>query len=129
MSTPTPHQPPAEAVRAAEEAIQELLRIHALKFAPCNSYGLAAIISEQTALPQLLEDKARLDWLIAQSAYLSHSRDGEVCNVWFSYDPKDESNGPIPVQGYPQKCYLDPREAIDQARRALAQQEKGETKS
>lgn len=65
--------------------------------------------------PTLLADKVRLNWLMANGAYVSHSRDGEVCNVWFSQDPDDDSNGAVPVEGYPQKCYHDPREAIDAA--------------
>lgn len=59
-----------------------------------------------------VSDTEMLNWLIANSAYVSHSRDGEVCNVWFDDDPEDESNGPVPVEGYPQKCYYDAREAI-----------------
>lgn len=62
-----------------------------------------------------LSDTDRLNWLIANSAYVSHSRDGEMCNVWFNYDPNDDSNGAVPVEGYPQKCYGDAREAIDAA--------------
>lgn len=59
-------------------------------------------------------DTERLDWLIAHGAYLSHSRDGDTCNVWLRYDPFDESNDEsVPVEGYPQKCYCDAREAID----------------
>lgn len=64
-----------------------------------------------------MTDTDRLNWLIAHGAYLSHSRDGEVCNVWFSYDPDDDSNGAVPVEGYPQKCYHDARAAIDAAMR------------
>lgn len=60
-------------------------------------------------------DSERLDWLISRGAYVSHSRDGDVCNVWFSHDPDDDSGGPVPVEGYPQKCYIDAREAIDAA--------------
>lgn len=63
--------------------------------------------------PPIITDTDRLNWLIAHSAYLSHSRDGEVCNVWFSQDPFDDSNGAVPAEGYPQKCYYDAREAID----------------
>lgn len=66
-------------------------------------------------LAELRRDQKRLDWLIAHSAFLSHSRDGEVCNVWFSQDPDDDSNGAVPAQGYPQKCYGDAREAVDAA--------------
>lgn len=60
-------------------------------------------------------DKRRLEWLVAHSAFLSHSRDGEVCNVWFAHDPDDDSNGAVPIEGYPQKCYVDSRAAIDAA--------------
>lgn len=63
----------------------------------------------------VITDTQRLNWLIARSAFVSHSRDGEVCNVWFSQDPEDDSNGAVPVEGYPQKCYHDAREAIDAA--------------
>lgn len=62
-------------------------------------------------------DTDMLNWLIAHSAYLSHSRDGEVCNVWFAHDPNDDSNGAVPAEGYPQKCYHDAREAIRAAMR------------
>jgi hypothetical protein len=65
--------------------------------------------------PGDITDTDRLNWMIAHSAYLSHSRDGEVCNVWLSQDPDDDSNGAVPAQGYPQKCYYDAREAIDAA--------------
>jgi len=58
-------------------------------------------------------DRKRLEWMIANSAFISHSSDGEMCNVWFSHDPEDDGGGPVPVEGYPQKCYHDPREAID----------------
>lgn len=67
--------------------------------------------------PGDVTDTDRLNWMIAHSAFLSHSRDGEVCNVWFSQDPDDDSNGAVPAEGYPQKCYYDAREAIDAAMR------------
>lgn len=73
---------------------------------------------KKTAAPAPLpSDTVLLDWLIAHSAYVSHSRDGEVCNVWFTQDPEDASNGAVPVEGYPQKCYHDAREAICKAMR------------
>ena len=64
----------------------------------------------------LATDKERLEFLNSHGAYISHSRDGEVCNVWrFDEDGEQE-----PVEGYPQKCYYDFREAIDKARATLA---------
>lgn len=67
--------------------------------------------------PADARDTDRLNWMIAHGAYLSHSRDGEVCNVWFRYEPNDDSGDSVPVEGYPQKCYYDAREAIDAAMR------------
>lgn len=66
---------------------------------------------------ELKRDKERLDWLVSHGAFISHSRDGEVCNVWFSHDPDDDGGGAVPVEGYPQKCYYYPRAAIDAARK------------
>lgn len=65
-------------------------------------------------------DTDLLNWLIAHSAYLSHSRDMEVCNVWFAHDPDDDGGGAVPAEGYPQKCYYDAREAIRKAMRGKA---------
>lgn len=62
-------------------------------------------------------ESQRLNWMISRSAYVSHSRDGEVCNVWYAHDPDDDGGGAVPVEGYPQKCYHDAREAIDAAMR------------
>ncbi|MER9768906.1 hypothetical protein NKJ09_22910 [Mesorhizobium sp. M0189] len=59
----------------------------------------------------LAKDKARLDYLIAFGARISWSRDSEVCNVWIMGECDQE-----PAEGYPQKIYHDPREAIDAAR-------------
>lgn len=74
--------------------------------------------SALTALCEEMErDTERLDWLISRGAYLSLSRDGDVCNVWYSHDPDDDSNGAVPVEGYPQKCHNTAREAIDAAMR------------
>jgi len=66
-------------------------------------------------LPSKITNTDRLNWMIAHGAFISHSRDGEVCNVWFSYDPDDDCNGAVPVEGYPQKCYNNAYEAIDAA--------------
>ncbi len=82
---------------------------------------------QQTAAPKAdsspsqgsANDTDRLNWMIANGTYISHSNDGEVCNVWFSFDPNDPGNGPVPVEGYPQKCHYDAREAIDAAMRWL----------
>lgn len=63
--------------------------------------------------PGDITDTDRLNWLIAHGAFLSYSRDGDCCNVWLSHDPDDDSNGAVPAEGYPQKCYNDPRAAID----------------
>jgi hypothetical protein len=41
-----------------------------------------------------------------------------VCNVWFAHDLDDDSNGAVPAEGYPQKCYHDAREAIRAAMRS-----------
>ena len=62
-----------------------------------------------------ITDTDRLNWLINNNACVFYSRDREVCNVWVSSDPNDDSIGPYPVEGYPQKCYNDAREAIDAA--------------
>jgi hypothetical protein len=62
-------------------------------------------------------DTELLNWMISHGAYLSYSRDGECCNVWFRHDPNDETNDSVPVEGFPQKRYNDPREAIAAAMR------------
>jgi len=40
--------------------------------------------------PQILAEKRRLEWLIANSAYVAHARDGEVC--WVMMRPDEESD-------------------------------------
>jgi len=67
----------------------------------------------ETEAAELRKDRDRLDWLIQHEAYVSHSRDGEVCNVWFRWDDEGQEGGP--AEGYPQKCYHDGRQAIDAA--------------
>ena len=69
----------------------------------------------QAEVAALREDRDRLDWMVGHSAYVSHSRDGEVCNVFVPSNEDDE--GHVPAEGHPQKCYYDARTAIDQARR------------
>lgn len=54
-------------------------------------------------------DTQRLDFVAAHSAWVSHSSDGEVCNLWH----RDDDGKPRPMQGYPQRCYNDHRQAID----------------
>lgn len=79
-----------------------------------------ALRSPNDALTKALEDeRTRLNFMISYGAYIAHSRDGEVCNVWL---PADEGDEERPAEGYPQKCYHDAREAIDGARRALGKE-------
>jgi hypothetical protein len=61
-----------------------------------------------------MSDTVMLNWMIEYSAHVSHSRDGEVCNVWMP----DEDGTDEPAEGYPQKCYSDPRKAIQAAMKA-----------
>lgn len=71
-------------------------------------------ISKEEAFRGLeITDTDRLNYLIATEAYFSWSRDSEVCNVWLSSDWDGEPARP--AEGYPQKTYYDPREAIDAA--------------
>jgi len=58
-------------------------------------------------------DTERLNWIVAHSAFVSHSNDCEVCNVWLSHDNDGDPGEPTPFEGYPQKCYASAREAID----------------
>jgi hypothetical protein len=69
---------------------------------------------------RLANAERRLAWMISRSAYISHSRDGEVCSVWMPSD-QDDGQEHMPVEGYPQKCYYDPYEAIDRAIKAEGQ--------
>ena len=80
-----------------------------------ENHGLSSKPGDVWCNPGDIHDTDRLNWLIGHSAYLSHSQDGEVCNVWFAHDPNDDGGGAVPVEGYPQKCYYDAREAIDAA--------------
>jgi hypothetical protein len=57
--------------------------------------------------------QTRLDFLSTFGGRISWSRDREVCNVWIESD--EESEPAKPAEGYPQKCYHDPAEAIDAA--------------
>lgn len=68
---------------------------------------------ELEEVERVVTDTERLNWLIAHSAYVSYSRDGEVCNVWYRFDPNDDAGDSVPVQGFPQKNYSNPRDAID----------------
>lgn len=106
----------ARVAELKREALDRVAHINKLEFALAFEKEQALARSE-AATPAKHPDTERLDWMIAYSAFLSHSRDGEVCNVWFSQDPDDDSNGAVPAQGYPQKCYGDAREAIDAARK------------
>lgn len=54
-------------------------------------------------------DSERLEFLSAHGAYISHSSDGENCNVWH----RDDEGNHKPWQGYPQRCYPEHRSAID----------------
>jgi len=56
-------------------------------------------------------DTDRIDFIIAQDAYLSYSRDRMSCNVW----RRDMVSDGEPVEGWPQKSYSEPRTAIDHA--------------
>lgn len=89
-----------------------------------TEHSLADIILRHFQAARGNEDTQLLDWLIAHGAFLSHSRDGDLCNVWFSQDPDDDSNGAVPVEGYPQKCYEDARAAIRAARAAVQERKK-----
>ncbi|MEK9811256.1 MAG: hypothetical protein VW362_12460 [Candidatus Nanopelagicales bacterium] len=62
-------------------------------------------------------DTEMLDWMASHGAYVTRSRDGDNYNVSFRYDPDDDGGDSVPVEGYPQKCYDTPREAIAAAMR------------
>lgn len=64
-------------------------------------------------------DKDRLDFMIAYSARMSWSRDNEVCNVWVPVPDSEGDDREEPAEGWPQKNYYDPREAIDKAMKHL----------
>lgn len=95
-----------------------MLLENGVAIADCGNTADAQRIAEM--LNGAAINEKRLMFLIEREAYVSHSRDGEVCNVWFSDDPKCDNNGPVPVEGYPQRCYHDPLEAIDNAIAATA---------
>lgn len=61
-------------------------------------------------------DVKRLEWMATRGARVTHSMDGEVCNVWMPADR--DGNDEYPAEGYPQKNYYDWREAIDKAMEA-----------
>lgn len=65
-------------------------------------------------------DTERLDWLMANGAYVSWSHDKEVCTVWYRWNPDEDSDRDgVPVEGWPQTCHYDAREAIDAAMRVV----------
>lgn len=84
-------------------------------FEPAEDGDFAAYIADavQAALSQPGRDAGRLDWMIQHGAYISWSQDSEVCNVWLPSE-RDGTEA-RPAEGYPQKCYDDPRKAIDAA--------------
>ncbi len=73
-------------------------------------------ISVESLVKELEENNKRLNFLIEYGAHVSWSMDSEVCNVWL---PADRGEDARPAEGYPQKCYGDPRKAIDAARVTL----------
>lgn len=81
---------------ATDEDAVALLRAH-----------VAAEVAKATG--ELLNDKERLDWLIANSAYVAHSRDGEVC--WLMMRPDEESD----FETVPGTTRITARESIDAA--------------
>lgn len=115
-----------EAVTKAAEVVEKVLAedfaalCKQLGIEPQGAPELQTSLRIAETMKLLGEFKVRLDWLIAHGAYVSRSRDGEVCNVWFSQDPDDDGNGAVPAEGYPQKCYGDGYAAIDGARKAKA---------
>lgn len=83
-----------------------------------EGHELRTLRSKLTANTSEIERlRKRLDFLIQHEAYVSHSRDGESCNVWLRWDDEGQEGGP--VEGYPQKVYHTPDEAIDAAIAAL----------
>lgn len=64
---------------------------------------------EEQVMPS---DSAMLDWLCQGGRYVSHSRDGEFCNVWCANPVEGAAQRTVPVEGFPQKSYRTPREAI-----------------
>ncbi len=82
----------------------------------CTQLGrewTAGGISVETLAKELGDNYRRLNFLIQYGAHLSWSMDSEVCNIWL---PADRGEDARPAEGYPQKSYHDPREAIDAAR-------------
>lgn len=63
-------------------------------------------------------DTTLLNWMISHGARISWSRDNEVCNVWVLNYDYDSGDAEVPAEGYPQKSYYDPREAIKAAMKA-----------
>lgn len=77
----------------------------------------AALAAQQEAQGGAVRDSERLDFLIHRGARVSHSMDGETCNVWLPAE-RDGTEA-RPAEGYPQRHYDDGRKAIDAAMVAL----------
>lgn len=57
-------------------------------------------------------DTQMLEWMCRDGRYISHDREGEYCNVWHDNPDTEATHPREPVEGYPQKGYRTPREAI-----------------
>ena len=61
------------------------------------------------SVAELLVNTQRLEWLIANSAYVAHSRDGDVCWVMMRHDEESD------FEVIPQTVRFSADEAIDAA--------------
>ncbi len=73
----------------------------------CERYEAAL-----AAVPEVQEpsDTQMLDWMAQHGAHISYGNDAEYCNVWLP--ARRDGTEARPAEGYPQKCYDNPREAI-----------------
>lgn len=65
-------------------------------------------------------DTEMLEWMCVDGRYVSHDRDGEYCNVWHNNPIREAAQRSVPVEGFPQKAYRTPREAIIAAMKVQA---------
>ncbi len=103
-----------EAQRLERTGIQGLVNDH--EIINDSVFEGVEIMSAQLAaanerIAGMQADKARLDWLIANSAYIAHARDGDAC--WIMARLDEESD----FETLPGTVNSTPRESIDAALR------------
>ena len=64
--------------------------------------------------PTQNQDTELLNYMIQQGAWISWSRDDDVCNVWHHVEDEEGRHSRPANRTWPQKKYSDPREAIRQ---------------